>query len=104
MQPRDRFNMKQTLGFIGIGSMGAPIVRNLLRQGHGVVVFDIDRTAVDALEKTGAGSAVSPTEVASAATIIFLCLPSVEAIGEAAYGAKGIDKGNKGRTCINLST
>ena len=42
------------LGMVGLGRMGANIVRRLMRDGHTCVVFDVDPDAVTALEKEGA--------------------------------------------------
>ncbi|HBE93793.1 MAG TPA: 6-phosphogluconate dehydrogenase (decarboxylating), partial [Gammaproteobacteria bacterium] len=47
------------LGMLGLGRMGANIVRRLMRDGHECVVFDTDASAVAALEKEGARGATS---------------------------------------------
>ena len=54
------------LGFIGLGNMGAPMARNLLKAGHDLVVFDVVRSNVDALVKHGEGHATAAATPASA--------------------------------------
>ncbi len=96
--------MEQILGFIGVGSMGGPIARNLLRRGQRVIVHDLSQAAVDALTKDGAERADTPRAVASAASIVFVCLPSLEAIDEVVFGDTGIVHGSELELCVNLST
>lgn len=49
------------LGMIGLGRMGANLVRRLMRDGHRCVVYDLDRETVQELEKEGATAASSST-------------------------------------------
>src|SRR5262245_32098492 len=51
------------LGMIGLGRMGANMVRRLMRKGHACVVYDVSRQAVDGLVKDGAQGASSPAEL-----------------------------------------
>ena len=53
------------LGMIGLGRMGAAMVRRLMRDGHACVVHDADRAAVGDLEKNGASAATSPADLVS---------------------------------------
>jgi len=55
-----------TIGYIGLGIMGAAMARNLMRAGHALVVHNRSRAIVDALVSEGATAANSPAEVASA--------------------------------------
>jgi 3-hydroxyisobutyrate dehydrogenase-like beta-hydroxyacid dehydrogenase len=59
--------MAQEIGFVGLGAMGAPMVRRLLRAGHGVIAHDLNADAVHAAVAAGAQAAASPAEVASRA-------------------------------------
>src|SRR2546423_6900113 len=54
------------LGMIGLGRMGANMVRRLMRDGHDCVVFDVDETAVSQLESEGASGAGSLAELVAA--------------------------------------
>ncbi|MHB1802130.1 MAG: NADP-dependent phosphogluconate dehydrogenase, partial [Actinomycetes bacterium] len=56
------------LGMIGLGRMGANIVRRLMAAGHECVVYDVDTTAVDALAREGATGAHTLAELAAALT------------------------------------
>ena len=55
------------LGFIGLGNMGAPMARNLLKAGHELIIYDVVRANVDALEALGDGRAAA---VSSPAAIV----------------------------------
>ena len=57
---------KPSLGLIGLGIMGRPMARNLLRAGYALTVHDVDRAAVDDLAAEGALPATSPRSVAEA--------------------------------------
>jgi 3-hydroxyisobutyrate dehydrogenase-like beta-hydroxyacid dehydrogenase len=59
------------IGFIGLGNMGKPISKNLLKAGYPVVVFDIREELARELETLGARTAQSPKEVAKASDVIF---------------------------------
>ncbi len=85
-----------TVGFIGLGVMGAPMCRNLMRRmprAH-VVVFDRSPEAIEAVTGEGAGEgagiAASPQDVAGRAQVILLSLPdgdAVRAVVDAMIGA-----------------
>jgi 3-hydroxyisobutyrate dehydrogenase len=66
------------VAFIGLGTMGLPMARNLLAAGHEVVACDLDMTRAQAL---GARVAETPAEAAEGAEFAFLSLPSPEAVG-----------------------
>ena len=68
----------QTIGFIGIGKIGLPICAHLLKSGYRVVGYR--RSSLADFEKLGGVAAKSPEEVGAAADIVFLCLPSDEAL------------------------
>ena len=56
--------MGERVGFIGLGTMGAPMARNLLRAGFPVLAFDVATANVDALLAHGATAAPDPAAVA----------------------------------------
>jgi len=76
------------VGFIGLGIMGQPMARNLLRAGYRVVVRDIVATAVEALVAEGAERGGSPRDVAERTDILITMLPDSPEV-EAVYG--GVD-------------
>jgi len=62
--------MGASVGFIGVGTMGGPMARNLLRAGHRVRVFDLDSRLVAGLEKDGAEVAANAAAAASDADCV----------------------------------
>ena len=66
---------KPTVGFIGLGIMGKPMARNLLKAGYTLVIHNRSRTAVDELNKEGAQVAASAQEVASRSEAVITMLP-----------------------------
>ena len=81
----------QRLGFIGLGNIGSGVAANLLSDGHQVTVLDTDPAKVAALVAAGASGAATAGDVARAADITFLSLPSPAVMdvvaGEWAAGA-----------------
>ena len=67
-----RVNMK--IGFIGLGAMGTPMARNLVRAGHEVAVFNRTRARAEALEPEGAWVADTPAEAADDAEAVITML------------------------------
>jgi len=96
--------MKEAIGFIGLGAMGAPMVRRLLSLGYVVVVFDVDSRSMETAQAIGALTAASPQDVAQRAAIVCTCLPSLEALRNVILGATGITQGNKVEVLIDFST
>jgi 3-hydroxyisobutyrate dehydrogenase len=69
----------KTIGFIGLGVMGEPICRNLVKKsGAAVTVFDLSQQALERLRDEGAAVAASVAEVVTRSDIVFLCLPSAK--------------------------
>lgn len=66
-----------TLGFIGLGVMGEPICRNLVRKsGRRVLAFDLAAEPLARLRADGADVATDIAAVVAEADVVFLCLPS----------------------------
>ena len=78
----------ETIGFIGVGTMGMPITQNLIKSGYRVVGFR--RSSLDAFEKAGGVSARSAADVGAQADIVLSCLPSTEALDDAMQGPNGL--------------
>jgi 3-hydroxyisobutyrate dehydrogenase len=97
--------MLQDVGFIGLGTMGRPMARNLLKAGYKLAVYDIDGAAVEAIVNDGASPANSPREVAENSGIIVSMLPASQHSLEAASGPDGYIAGlREGATVIDMST
>jgi 3-hydroxyisobutyrate dehydrogenase-like beta-hydroxyacid dehydrogenase len=94
----------QLLGFVGIGRMGAPMAGRLMDAGHRIVAYDSRPEAVDELVARGAERAGSPAEVASAAEIVLLSLPTPPVVKSVCLDEAGVIHGSRVRTVIDLST
>ncbi|MCQ2509762.1 MAG: 2-hydroxy-3-oxopropionate reductase [Lachnospiraceae bacterium] len=88
------------LGFIGLGIMGCPMSKNLVRAGYDLVVFDFNKAKVAELVEMGAESAESGAEVASKCQVIITMLPNSPHVRSACLGAGGIAEGAKDGTII----
>jgi 3-hydroxyisobutyrate dehydrogenase-like beta-hydroxyacid dehydrogenase len=96
--------MSQTLGFVGVGRMGGPMASRLLDAGHSLVVFDTNPEVIKPLTARGAANATSAEEVASKAEVVFISLPTPPIVQAVSLGDKGILKGSRVKTMIDLST
>jgi 3-hydroxyisobutyrate dehydrogenase-like beta-hydroxyacid dehydrogenase len=81
--------MPAITGFIGLGHMGGAMARRLLAAGHALAVHDLDAGARAAFARDGVRDCGCAREVADAATVVFLCLPSVEATQQVAAELAG---------------
>ena len=79
-----------TIGFIGLGNMGAPMAANLLKAGHQVVGFDVVASARDALAQKGGRIAGSAREAAAAGEIVITMLPAGPQVREVYLGPDGV--------------
>src|SRR5215831_17094889 len=97
--------MADTIGFIGLGVMGKPMARNLIKAGFSLVVHNRSRGAVNELAAEGAKAATSPAEVASQANIVVTMLPDTPDVERAISGADGILAGVKaGAIVVDMSS
>jgi 2-hydroxy-3-oxopropionate reductase len=97
--------MAPQIGFIGLGIMGKPMARNLIKAGFPITVHNRSRAKVDELVKEGAASAPSAQEVASGADIIITMLPNSPDVELVALGPNGLKSGAKaGQLFIDMST
>ncbi|MFJ7662900.1 2-hydroxy-3-oxopropionate reductase [Lysinibacillus sp. NPDC097162] len=97
--------MKKKLGFIGLGIMGAPMVRNLLKKGNEVTVFDLNTLAVEMLAKEGAKKATSGKGVALTSDVVITMLPKGRHVQQAIFGEHGVMEGaRKGMVIIDMSS
>ena len=71
-----------TIGFIGLGNMGAPMAANLVKAGHTVTGFDLNPAALVALQQAGGKAAASAAEAAAGATVVITMLPAGEHVRE----------------------
>ena len=85
----------EKIGFIGLGIMGKPMAKNLLKAGYEIVVHDINHSAVAEVVAAGAKAAASAKEVAAQCDIIITMLPNSPHVKEVVLGANGIIDGAK---------
>lgn len=79
-------DFKMKLGFIGLGIMGKPMSKNLLKAGDELVVFDFNEAAVADVVAAGATAAKSGAEVASQCDVIITMLPNSPHVRSACIG------------------
>jgi 3-hydroxyisobutyrate dehydrogenase-like beta-hydroxyacid dehydrogenase len=93
--------MHEHIGFVGVGRMGDPMVRNLIKAGFEVTIFDTNAAATAALATLGAHVAGSPTAVASAAEVVIVSLPTPDVVKKV---AEQVAQGSKVKIFIDVST
>jgi 3-hydroxyisobutyrate dehydrogenase-like beta-hydroxyacid dehydrogenase len=97
--------MTERVGFIGVGRMGAPMVRRLLAHGYEVALRDVNAAALTPFRgQPGVTIADSPYAVAAAVPVVLLSLPKPELLDEVVLGTDGIASANPPVTVIDLST
>ncbi len=94
------------VGFVGVGNMGGPMCRNIVkRSNHQVTVFDLNPAAVKTCTDLGAAAAKSVAEVTKGADLVMTSLPMPKDVEAVALGDNGILANIKpGQTYIDLST
>lgn len=96
---------KPIVGFIGLGIMGKPMARNLIRAGYPLIVHNRSRAAVDQLTREGAQAATDAKEVAGRTEIIMTMLPDSSDVDLVYAGENGIFSALKsGTLLIDMST
>jgi 3-hydroxyisobutyrate dehydrogenase-like beta-hydroxyacid dehydrogenase len=82
--------MKPRLGLIGLGNIGEPVCRQLVKENYEVFVYDADDGAIARLEDTAAVPTTSPEALASVADVVLLSLPNSEVVEEVVLGEDGL--------------
>lgn len=96
---------KPTIGYIGLGVMGAPMAANLLQAGYRVVVHDVRPEAAAPHMHAGAIWAQTPRDLSLQSDVIFSCLPSLQAIEQVVLGEDGVCAGIRpGAAFLEMST
>ena len=94
-----------TIGFIGLGIMGKPMCKNLIKANHTLIVMDKNKVATDELAELGAKVVSTPKEVASEASLVITMLPNSPHVKEVALGSNGIIEGTSNEmTLIDMSS
>ena len=93
------------IGFIGLGIMGKPMAKNLLKAGHKLVVYDVVDAPVKELAQAGATAGSSPKDVASQSDLIITMLPNSPHVKAAVLGKNGVIEGAKpGSVLVDMSS
>jgi 2-hydroxy-3-oxopropionate reductase len=93
------------IGFIGLGIMGKPMAKNLLKAGHTLVVYDIVEVPVKELVQAGATAGSSPKDVAARNDLIITMLPNSPHVKKAVLGEGGVMEGAKpGSVLVDMSS
>jgi 2-hydroxy-3-oxopropionate reductase len=94
-----------TIGFIGLGAMGRPMSRNLLRAGYPLVVHNRSRAPVDELVAAGAQAGTSPGDVAGRSGVVITMLPDSPDVEAVMRGPEGVlASARPGALVIDMST
>ena len=94
--------MPEKIGFVGLGIMGAPMARNLLKAGHELVVHNRSREKAEGLTGEGATVARSPREVAEGSDVVVTMLPGPPEV-ESVFGEL-LEGAGEGALLIDMST
>jgi 3-hydroxyisobutyrate dehydrogenase len=97
-------NESPTIGYVGVGAMGAALARRLLTTQR-VQVFDIRPTAVRPFEADGVAVAPDLRSLARACDVIMLCVPTTTAVNEVLFGPGGLQSGlSAGKIVVDQTT
>jgi 3-hydroxyisobutyrate dehydrogenase len=95
----------EKLGYLGLGMMGFPMARRLLNAGHDVAIWNRSAGKAAALVDAGAKFKADPGEVASAASILFMCVTDATAVEEVMFGRNGLAAVNgAGKLVVDFSS
>jgi 2-hydroxy-3-oxopropionate reductase len=97
--------MAEVIGFIGLGIMGRPMARNLIKAGYSLVVHSRSKGPIDEIVKAGAKAAGSPKDVAAQCDVLVTMLPNSPDVELVALGPNGIIEGaRRGLIFADMST
>mgnify|MGYP001272574583 FL=1 len=93
------------VGFVGLGIMGKPMAKNLVKAGHDVTVFDFNKDSMKELTDAGAKSAETGKAVAEASDVVITMVPNSPNVEAALFNENGIAEGlTAGKTVIDMSS
>lgn len=93
------------IGFIGLGIMGKPMSKNLIKAGYSLVVNDVNKQAVAELAALGAETAESAAEVAQKSDLVITMLPNSPHVKQVVLGKGGVIEGAKpGQIVVDMSS
>ena len=96
---------KLKIGWIGLGKMGAPMSKNLIKAGYSLIVYDLSRERMDELAAQSARVADSPRDLASGSDVIISMITDDPALEDVTVGPEGAFRGaGPGSIYIDMST
>jgi 3-hydroxyisobutyrate dehydrogenase len=93
-----------SIGFVGVGNMGGPMVRNLIRAGHSVKAFDLSEEALNFVVQAGAVAATSVADAASSVDVVVTMLPVGSNVRDVFLGDGVLAHAAPGTLLIDSST
>ncbi len=97
--------MRMQIGFLGLGTMGAPLANNLRKAGHEISVWNRTRERCEALAAKGAKVAPTPRDCAAGKDLVFTCLADEAALEAVLSGPDGVLEGlSAGSVLVDTST
>lgn len=90
------------IGFVGLGTIGGPLVDNLLRAGLATVVYDLDAAAVDAKVERGASAAASLADLARQTDVVGVCVPADAHVRAVLDGPDGLLANLRGGAVVSI--
>ncbi|QGG57174.1 2-hydroxy-3-oxopropionate reductase [Paenibacillus sp. B01] len=88
------------IGFVGLGIMGKPMAKNLIKQGYSLTVYDLNTEAVAEVVQAGAAQGDSPKAVANVSDVIITMLPNNAIVKSVLLGEDGVIHGAKAGTVV----
>ncbi len=96
---------KPIIGFIGLGIMGKPMARNLMKAGYSLIVHNRSRPAVEELAKEGARATGNPQQLTAQSEVVITMLPDSPEVDQVFAGDQGVFAGAKqGTLLIDMSS
>jgi 3-hydroxyisobutyrate dehydrogenase-like beta-hydroxyacid dehydrogenase len=96
---------RQSVAFLGLGSMGRPMAANLLKAGYPLTVWNRTLSRAEPLANAGASVAASPRTAAGGANVVITMLTDVAAVEQVAFGDEGLIAGLRdGASYVDMST
>ena len=93
-----------SIAFIGVGNMGGPMARNLVKAGHAVTAFDLSASILDPIVKAGASAATSANDAAKNADVVITMLPAGQHVRSVYLDDGVLAAAKKGALLIDSST
>lgn len=93
------------IGFVGLGIMGKPMAKNLIKDGYEVICYDFNQSNMDEVAAAGASTAKNSQELANQSDIVITMLPNSPNVEAALFSEEGIAAGiSEGKIVIDMSS